>query len=67
MKHAKKQSLNGSGQPCHHSLATFVCEGSAATPHTPLYFTPEEARKGCPEGCLCEMANKDHGVRPVSG
>lgn len=62
------QSLvNGTGQPCARTLATFVCEGSVVAPHRPLYFTPEQARKGCPRRCLCEMVHKDHGVQLVSG
>lgn len=39
-------STNGTGQPCRRALATFVCEGSVVAPHRPLYFTPEQARKG---------------------
>lgn len=42
--------------------ATFVCEGSVDRPHRPLWFTPSQARRGCPRGCTCEMSHKDHGV-----
>lgn len=42
--------------------ATFVCEGSVAEPHEPLWFTPAQALRGCPRGCMCEMTHKDHGV-----
>lgn len=58
----QRPEVNGHGEPCTHALATFACEGSMAQPHVPLFFTAEEADKGCPYGCECPPVNKNHGV-----
>lgn len=55
----RKRSKRFTKQFPDRPAAWFVCAGSAAASHAPLYFTPTQARRGCPHGCICPMLGKD--------
>lgn len=59
--HSQPKQLSDGRRSTTRHRGTFVCEGSLANGHAPLYFTLKQAARGCPHGCDAIIVHKDTG------